>query len=221
MPAFVEGYVSFGAGLGVDVVLGSLTGGLEGVATAGLYGAISVVPELSYENGDWIFEGTASMAAGARLKLALNAWAEIEALWVTIWERTWELASHTMNVGPDLTLSAKLLMNLSNPSVPEITYDSSEVDSASMISSAMPKDGPPAAGAREALKNKAEWKGKSRPGPEKDSVPGELTNKANAGKAAPQPANKKKPKKAPPTETDPAKQENSDARNDKQNDKMV
>lgn len=75
IPAFVEGYLAFGAGLGLDVVLGSLTGGIEAVGTAGLYGAISAIPELAYEDGDWGIEGTATLAAGARLKLGLNAWA--------------------------------------------------------------------------------------------------------------------------------------------------
>jgi hypothetical protein len=185
MPAFVEGYVAFGAGLGVDVVLGSLTGGIEAMATAGLYGAISVVPELTYQDGDWLFEGTATLAAGARLKLSLNAWAEIEALWVTVWDRSWELASHTMNLGPDLVLSANIAMNLSNPSVPEITFDSSETDNRSLIDGAMPEDGPPASGAREAVENRAEWAGRSIPGPEADSVPSDLASQANESADAP------------------------------------
>ena len=187
MPAFVEGYVAFGAGLGLDVVLGSLTGGIEGVATAGLYGAVSVVPELSYENGEWLFDGTATLAAGARLKLSLNAWAEIEALWVTVWERTWELASHTMNIGPDLVLRANVSMNLSNPSVPELTFESSDVDNEGLIDSAMPEDGPPSAGAREALGNRAEWSGRTRQqGQDADSVPPELASQANQTEQAPQ-----------------------------------
>lgn len=186
MPAFVEGYVAFGAGLGLDVLLGSLTGGIEAMATAGIYGAISVVPELSYENGDWMFDGTATLAAGARLKLSLNAWAEVEALWITVWERSWELASHTMNIGPDLVLRANVAMNLSNPTVPEITFESSDVDSEGLIDSAMPEDGPPAAGTREALENRAEWAGRSRePGPAADTVPAELASQANETEAAP------------------------------------
>jgi hypothetical protein len=186
MPAFVEGYVAFGAGLGVDVLLGSLTGGIEAMATAGLYGAVSVVPELSYENGDWMFDGTATLAAGARLKLSLNAWAEIEALWITVWERTWELASHTMNIGPDLVLSAGISMNLSNPSVPEITYEASDVDHAGLIDSAMPEDGPPGAGTREAVENRAQWQGATREaGQGADSVPPELAGQANQTEAAP------------------------------------
>ncbi|MDX2477868.1 MAG: hypothetical protein QNL05_10955 [Gammaproteobacteria bacterium] len=185
MPAFVEGYVAFGAGLGVDVLLGSLTGGIEAMATAGLYGAISVVPELSYQDGDWMFEGTATLAAGARLKLSLNAWAEIEALWVTVWDRTWELASHTMNIGPDLVLSANVAMNLSNPSIPELTFDSSDTDNRGLIDGAMPEDGPPAAGTREAIENRAEWAGRSAPGPEADSVPSDLTSQANESADAP------------------------------------
>ena len=185
MPAFVEGYVAFGAGLGVDVLLGSLTGGIEAMATAGLYGAISVVPELTYQDGDWMFEGTATLAAGARLKLSLNAWAEIEALWITVWDRTWELASHTMNVGPDLVLSANIAMNLSNPSIPEITFDASDTDNRGLIDGAMPEDGPPSAGTRDAIENRAEWAGRSVPGPEADSVPSDLAAQANESEDAP------------------------------------
>ena len=112
IPAFIEAYVAFGAGLGLDVVLGSLTGGIEGVATAGLYGAISVVPELSYADGDWSIEGTATLAAGARLKVGLNAWAEVEAFWITVWEETWELGEWVWNVGPDLALQAHMAYQL-------------------------------------------------------------------------------------------------------------
>lgn len=200
MPAFVEGYVAFGAGLGVDVLLGALTGGIEGVATAGLYGAISVVPELSYEDGDWMFEGTATLAAGARLKLSLNAWAEIEAMWVKVWERTWELASHTMPIGPDLTLRANVVMNLSNPTVPELTFEASDIDSEGLINSAMPADAPPSAGAREALQNRAEWSGRSRgSGPDASTVPPELADQANQTEEAPNPpAPPAEPSSSPP-----------------------
>lgn len=186
MPAFVEGYVAFGAGLGVDVLLGSLTGGIEAMAVAGLYGAVSVVPELSYENGDWLFDGTATLAAGARLKLSLNAWAEIEALWVTVWERNWELASHTMPIGPDLVLRANVAMNLSNPTVPELTFEASDTDNEGLIDSAMPEDGPPGAGTREALENRAQWSGRSRDsGADADTVPAELASQASEGVEAP------------------------------------
>ena len=186
MPAFVEGYVAFGAGLGVDVLLGSLTGGIEAMAVAGLYGAVSVVPELSYQDGDWLFDGTATLAAGARLKLSLNAWAEIEALWVTVWERNWELASHTMPLGPDLVLRANVAMNLSNPTVPELTFEASDTDNEGLIDSAMPEDGPPAAGTREALENRAEWSGRSRDsGADADTVPAELASQASEGVEAP------------------------------------
>jgi len=204
MPAFVEGYVAFGAGLGIDVLLGSLTGGIEAMATAGLYGAISVVPELSYENGDWMFEGTATLAAGARLKLSLNAWAEIEALWVTVWERTWELASHTMPIGPDLVLRANLAMNLSNPTVPEITFEASDTDNEGLIDGAMPEDGPPAAGAREALENRAEWSGRTRDrGRNADSVPSELAGQANENVDAPAAPSRPPPRSPAPDTQQP------------------
>jgi len=199
MPAFVEGYVAFGAGLGVDVLLGSLTGGIEAMATAGLYGAISVVPELSYENGDWLFDGTATLAAGARLKLSLNAWAEVEALWITVWENTWELASTTMKVGPDLVLSANIAMNLSNPSVPELSYEASDTDARGLIDSALPKDGPPDTGTREAVENRAQWAGRSRePGPEADRVPADLASQANQAETAPAAPARPAPRTGPP-----------------------
>lgn len=198
MPAFVEGYVAFGAGLGVDVLLGSLTGGIEAMATAGLYGAVSVEPELHYQDGDWLFDGTVTMAAGARLKLSLNAWAEIEALWVTVWERTWELASHTMNIGPDLVLSANVLMNLSNPQPPEITYEASDTDNRGLIDSAMPEDGPPSAGTREAVANRAQWQGNTRgQGQDADRVPGDLASQANEAPPAPD-APARPPRRSPP-----------------------
>ncbi|MCZ6604224.1 MAG: hypothetical protein O7A03_03680, partial [Alphaproteobacteria bacterium] len=187
IPAFVEGYVAFGAGLGLDVVIGSLTGGIEAVGTAGIYGAISVVPELNYADGDWGIEGTATMAAGARLKLGLNAWAEVEALWVTVWEQEWKLAEYVMSVGPDLGLQAKLSYKFGQPTPPEIEMKSSDIDTNSMIQEAMPKDGPAGSGAREALKNKAEWKGALRE-KRQAAVPPEIAQQANKSEKPPQPA---------------------------------
>ncbi len=69
IPAYAEAYVAFGAGLGLDVVIGSLTGGIEAIGTAGLYGAISVLPVISYRDGNYNINGTATMAAAAKLKL--------------------------------------------------------------------------------------------------------------------------------------------------------
>ena len=188
IPAFVEGYVGFGAGLGASVVLGSLTGGIEAMGTAGIYGAISVIPELAYENGDYSIEGVATMAAGARLKLSLNAWAEIEALWVTVWENTWELASVTMPVGPDLGLQANMSYTFGSPEPPSLDFSTSDIDTDKLIQDAMPKDSPPSTGTREAVKNEARWQGAQRAaGPAANSVPEELQAQANAQETAPTP----------------------------------
>ncbi len=186
IPAFAEAYVAFGAGLGLDVVLGSLTGGIEGVATAGVYGAISVVPELNYADGDWSIEGVATMAAGARLTLGLNAWAEIEALFVTVWEREWKLAEHVMSVGPDLALQAKMNYVFGSGEAPELEMTTSDIDTDKLIQDAMPKDGPGPSGAREALKNKAEWKGALKEKREAE-MPPEVENAGKPGKP-PEPA---------------------------------
>jgi hypothetical protein len=199
IPAYIEAYVAFGAGLGLDVVLGSLTGGIEGVATAGIYGAISVVPELSYADGDWSIDGTATLAAGARLKVGLNAWAEVEALWVTVWEERWKLGEWVWNVGPDLALQAHMAYRFGQPGPPELDFKSSDIDSASMIQAAMPEDGPAPSGAKEALDNKAEWKGKlkeQKPAP----LPPQLAAQSQAAPPTPpQPAQQPKPKSGPPS----------------------
>jgi len=208
IPAFVEGYVAFGAGLGLDVVLGSLTGGIEGVATAGLYGAISVVPELSYADGDWGIEGTATLAAGARLKLGLNAWAEIEALWVTVWDQEWKLAEYVMPIGPDLALQAHMAYKFGQPTPPEIELKTSDIDTESLISQAMPKDGPAGSGAREALENKAEWKGALKE-QRKAAVPPETAAQAKKGETPPAPPPKPGKKPGPPAGGAKAKGEGS------------
>jgi hypothetical protein len=206
IPAFVEGYVAFGAGLGLDVVLGSLTGGIEAVGTAGLYGAISVVPQLTYADGDWGIEGTATMAAGARLKLGLNAWAEVEALWVTVWENEWELAQHVMPVGPDLGLQAHMSYKFGQPAPPEIEMTSSEIDTESLIQSAMPEDGPAPSGAREALQNRAEWRGQLQE-QRQAAVPPETAAQANQTEtpppAPPRPGNPPGPPAGGATATGP------------------
>ncbi len=194
IPAFAEGYIAFGAGLGLDVVLGSLTGGLEAVGTAGLYGAISVIPELAYNNGDYTIEGTATMAAGARIKLGLQAWAEIEALWFTVWEQTWQLAEKTFNVGPTLALQAKVKHRLGDNTPPEFTMDSSNIDGDALVKQAMPKDGPGGSGARDALKNRAKWSGRNKgKGKDGDKVPEEATKNQKKGDTPKTPA--KPPKK--------------------------
>ena len=186
MPAFVEAYVAFGAGLGVSVVLGSLTGGVEGVASAGLYGAVSVVPVLSYQDGDYAIDGSATLAAGARLKVGLNAWAEIEALWVTVWEQTWQLAEWVWSVGPDLALQARMHYTFGNPEPPSIEFTAGDIDAERLIQDAMPKDGPPGSGAREALQNRAEWQGAlERQGREADTMPADLAQQASEPTVAP------------------------------------
>nr|WP_298248516.1 hypothetical protein [uncultured Halomonas sp.] len=199
MPAFVEGYVAFGAGLGVDVVLGSLTGGIEGVGTAGLYGAVSVVPSLDYADGDWGIEGTATLAAGARLKLGLNAWAEIEALWVTVWEKEWNLAEVVMPVGPDLGLQAHMSYTFGQPEPPSLEMSSSDIDTERLIQDAMPKDGPAPSGAREALENKAEWQGQIRE-QRAAAVPQEQVARQDAAETPPSaPSRPQKPAGGPPS----------------------
>ncbi len=187
IPAFVEGYVAFGAGLGLDVLLGSLTGGIEGVATAGIYGAISVIPTLTYADGDWSINGTATMAAGARLKLGLNAWAEVEAFWVTVWEQTWKLAEYEMAVGPNLALQAEMNYTFGQPGPPSLDFSSDNIDSDQLIRDAMPKDGPAGSGARSALQNRAEWKGQLQE--QRDApVPADQVDQANTTQTPPAPA---------------------------------
>ncbi|MFC4260969.1 hypothetical protein ACFOZ5_18265 [Marinobacter lacisalsi] len=179
IPAFAEAYLGIGAGLGLDVKLGSLTGGIEGMATAGIYGAISVIPELAYDDGDYLIEGTATMAAGAKFKLGLNAWAEIEALFVTVWDEEWELAEWVWDLGPNLALQAELSYNFSNPEPPEISVSTEDIPNAEqLIQDAIPKDGPPASGARETLRNEAQWQGPTRERGGNDRVPGELADRS-------------------------------------------
>lgn len=179
IPAFAEAYLGIGAGLGLDVALGSLTGGIEGMATAGIYGAISVIPELAYENGDYMINGTATLAGAAKFKLGLNAWAEIEALWVTVWEQEWELAEWVWDLGPTLALQARLSYNFSNPEPPSLEFESGDIpDADQLIQDAIPKDGPPSPGTREALDNRAEWSGPTRQPGSNNEVPQELASQA-------------------------------------------
>jgi hypothetical protein len=160
IPAYAEAYLAFGAGLGLDVVIGSLTGGIEAVGTAGIYGAVSVIPEIAYEGGNFAISGTATLAAGAKLKLGLQAWAEVEAFWITVWSNTWNLAEWVWDVGPELALQAKMNYVFGRPEPPTFDFKTSDIDAHKLIQDAMPKEGPKGSGAREALKNTAEWKGK-------------------------------------------------------------
>ncbi len=203
IPAFAEAYIAFGAGLGLDVLLGSLTGGIEAIGMAGVYGAVSVMPEIAYRDGNYSISGVATMAGAAKIKLGLQAWAEIEALWVTVWENTWHLAEWVWDVGPTLALQANMEYVFGQPKPPSFEFKTSDIDAEKLIQDAMPKDGPKGSGAKEAMKNRAEWKGRTKAkGKEADKVPAESAakeTKAPAPKAPPKP-----PQKAKPTGDGPA-----------------
>jgi hypothetical protein len=198
IPAYAEAYVAFGAGLGLDVVLGSLTGGIEAVATAGIYGAVSVKPKLAYEQGNWSISGVATLAAGAKVKLGLQAWAEIEALWVTVWDRTWKLGEWMWDVGPELGLEANVNYVFGRPEPPTFDFKTSDIDTKRLIQDAMPEDGPKGSGARAALKNTAAWKGAlQEQNNDTSKIPGDLAAKSAAAPAPkappPRPARKTPP----------------------------
>jgi Domain of unknown function (DUF4157) len=198
IPAYVEAYVAIGAGLGLDVVLGSLTGGIELVGTAGIYGAVSVIPVISYENGEYSIDGTATLAAGAKVKLGIQAWAEIEALWITIWEETWALGEWIWDVGPTLALQANMHYTFGRPEAPTLDFKTDNIDAEKLVQDAMPKDGPGGSGARDALKNRAEWSGRNKgKGDSADSGAAEAVPSDSAAPALAAPAKpSKKPKPA-------------------------
>lgn len=195
IPAYVEAYVAFGAGLGLDVLIGSLTGGIEAVGTAGIYGAVSVLPVLSYANGNYTINGTATMAAAAKLKLGLQAWAEVEALWITVWENTWQLAEWVWDVGPTLAIQANMSYTFGQPEPPTLDFKTDNIDAERLIQDAMPKDGPKGSGARDALKNRANWSGRNKgKGKSGDKGGSEVAPKGKATpKAPPKPSRKQKP----------------------------
>lgn len=208
IPAYAEAYVAIGAGLGLDVVIGSLTGGIEAVGTAGIYGALSVIPVIAYEGGNFAISGTATLAAGAKLKLGLQAWAEVEAFWITVWSNTWNLAEWVWDVGPELALQAQMNYVFGRPEPPTLDFKTSDIDAHKLIQDAMPKDGPKGSGAREALKNTAEWKGKLKE-QRKDAskIPPALAEK-QAKAPVPKALPPKPSKAAPPADLkvkDPAK----------------
>ena len=208
IPAYAEAYVAFGAGLGLDVLIGSLTGGIEAVGTAGIYGALSVIPVIAYEGGNYSISGTATIAAGAKLKLGLQAWAEVEAFWITVWSKEWKLAEWVWDVGPELALQAQMNYVFGRPEPPTFDFKTSDIDAHKLIQDAMPKEGPKGSGAREALKNTAEWKGKLKE-QRKDAskIPPALAEK-QAKTPVPKSLPPKPSKAAPPADLkvkDPAK----------------
>jgi len=208
IPAYAEAYIAFGAGLGLDVVIGELTGGIEAVGTAGIYGAVSVIPEIAYEGGNFSISGVATLAAGAKLKLGLQAWAEVEAFWITVWENTWQLAEWVWDVGPELALQAEMKYVFGRPEPPSFELKTSDIDADRLIQDAMPKDAPRGSGARDALKNTAAWKGALK-AERKDAskIPPELAEKS-AKAPTPKAPPPKPPRKSAPADLkskDPAK----------------
>lgn len=208
IPAYAEAYVAFGAGLGLDVVIGSLTGGIEAVGTAGVYGALSAIPEIAYEGGNYSISGEITLAAAAKLKLGLQAWAEVEAFWITVWSQEWKLAEWVWDVGPELALQAKMNYVFGRPEPPTFEFKTSDIDASRLIQDAMPKEGPKGSGAREALQNRADWKGKlQEQRKEASKIPSELAEQQQKAPQPPAPP-PKPPKAAPPAELkpkDPAK----------------
>jgi uncharacterized protein DUF4157 len=208
IPAYAEAYIAFGAGLGLDVVIGSLTGGIEAVGTAGIYGAVSVIPEIAYQGGNFSISGTATLAAGAKLKLGLQAWAAVEAFWITVWSKEWQLAEWVWDVGPELALQAQMNYVFGRPEPPTFEFKTTDIDAHKLIQDAMPKEGPKGSGARDALKNTADWKGKLKE-QRKDAsaIPPALAEK-QAKAPAPKGLPPKPSKAAPPLDLkakDPAK----------------
>lgn len=200
IPAYAEAYVAIGAGLGVDVVIGSLTGGIEAVGTAGIYGAISVVPEIDYQGGHYSIAGVATLAAGAKIKLGLQAWAEVEALWVTVWSKEWRLAEWIWDVGPQLALQAQVNYVFGRPEPPSFDFKTSDIDAKRLLQDAMPKEGPRGSGAREALQNRAEWKGKLKEQrKEAARIPPELVEKHGTAPQAREPP-PRLPRSRPPAD---------------------
>ena len=205
IPAYAESYLAFGAGLGLDVLVGSLTGGIEGIGTAGAYGAVSVIPEIAYQGGNYSISGTATLAAGAKLKLGLQAWAEVEAMLTTVWSNEWKLGEWVWDAGPELALQAEMNYVLGHPEPPTIDFKTTDIDAERLIQDAMPKDGPKGSGAREALQNKAEWKGKLKEkGKDAGKLPPELAQKQQKAPETPAaPPKPTKKAKAKPGEVTP------------------
>jgi hypothetical protein len=111
-------------------------------------------------------------------------------------------------VGPELALQAQMKYVFGRSEPPTFEFKTSDIDASRLIQDAMPKEGPKGSGAREALQNRAEWKGQlkqQRKDPSK--IPAELAEKQ---RKAPQPkALPPKPTKSkPPADLkvkDPAK----------------
>ena len=93
-------------------------------------------------------------------------------------------------IGPDLGLQADMAYKFGQPGPPTLTFDSSNVDTESLIQSAMPKDSPPKAGGSKKPDNQAEWKGPSKD-KKKAPVPAEQQAKANKVEKPPQPKSPK------------------------------
>jgi hypothetical protein len=93
-------------------------------------------------------------------------------------------------------LQAHMHYTFGQPEAPTLDFTTSDIDTESLITSAMPEDGPPGSGAREALENKAEWKGALKEKKEAP-VPPEQAAQANATPTPPAPP-PKPPDQAPP-----------------------
>ena len=125
-----------------------------------------------------------------------------------MWENTWQLAEWVWDVGPELAMQAQMKYVFGRPEPPTFDFKTSDIDAHQLVADAMPKDGPKGSGARDALKNRAEWKGKLKEQRQDASkIPPELAAK-QAKAPVPKGLPPKPSKKAPPSDLkskDPAK----------------
>jgi hypothetical protein len=121
-----------------------------------------------------------------------------------VWSNEWKLAEWVWDVGPELALQADMKYVFGRPEPPTFDFKTSDIDAKKLIQDAMPKEGPKGSGAREALQNRAEWKGALKEQrKEASKIPADL---ADQQAKAPQPkdAPSKPPKKTPPAGLTPA-----------------
>lgn len=147
LPMGAELVIIIGGGVGLSVLIASVTGGIDLVGTAGAYATISVRPKFQYKEGKYSFKGMAELQAAAIAKLGVNAFAaaEVGIAWFSkeVWRKDWELAAFIWDPGLSIGLRAPLDYTLGEPFNPELTFEPVKIDANKLIKSAMPDSGQP------------------------------------------------------------------------------
>jgi hypothetical protein len=187
LPAGAEAYMYVAGGLSLGAAIAELRGGLRLNGGVGAMADLSVQPHIGYNGKDYYFKGDAKLDALAYLRFSGEAFAELEALWSTVWEDKWPLFDWVYPLGLNVSLQAGIDYTFGQDFAPKVDFKADELDPMKVVKSAVPGPGAsPKSGPGGPPAPKAEMKTQPVPGAKGGGGGGQA--KTSAGPAASTPA---------------------------------